>query len=1087
MNGRRRPAEAVAVIGMGLVVPGANSPEEFWDVLCSGVPQFRPPDARWDLETLFTPEMGAEDRVYLRDMGYVTDFRPHPGTDEGAPGGLDPEAGRWLRHCLRQAIDGMNFRDTDRWQLTVGASAESSQRFEEALLLDRAAASLSDHPSHTTDIQNALRRLYPHATEDPASYLSPAQVRLAAQGLTPDTCHISVLQGACAGSLHAIDAGVKALWADECDIAVCGSSFVLNRMTNILCCVMKAAARDGAVRPFDHAAAGTVFGEGAGLVVLKRHSRAVADGDRIHGVITGTAASTDGRGASIVTPNPAGQQLAVQRALRAAAVTPSEVELILAHGTGTVVGDEAELRMLGDIAAGRARWHVSSNKSLIGHTGWTAGVASLIHGLLVLRHAKIPAQRQFEQVVDPALLKDGALTIPTSDVDWPAHDGRTRTMAVCAYGLGGNNGCLVVSDRVPAAYTPPTTPDTDIVLTAWHAHLPGAPDRRAVTRWLGGGAQQWPDTFPVPYPPPPFEACRLPPTTFATLDASQLTILDSAHGLAGQIGPPLKTLAPRTGVYLGHLGPTRNSVEYTLRAGLDDLARRYGPGLLPGPQRLTAAQFTRKIRTDIPRAVSDTYTSLLCCITASRVSVQHDLHGPALSYEAGTDSVLAAVDAARLQLLGGSIDLALVFGVAANAAHGATFLEPARGQRLREGAFALCLARRDTAEREGLPVLAVVGRGPLGPRRQEPLEPEFGGFLGGEGAVRILRALVSDAPTTHIAPRASPHTPVLTLSTPRTLPTPSAPASTADRPFFFLRQLETRTPRHARWLIPLDGRLDSFLEDHVVDGRPTMPGTVLIELAAQAATAAVEGLVPRSFHDVSFEAFVRLPAAGRPPLVLKAVTDLVERAPGRAVVEVRLLSDVVLPTGRVVHVDRTHMTTRVVLGSYLPQRPFWEDARRAPDEAATVADVYCAGHAAHRLSGAFDSLRDLRLHDSGGSARWHPVAGPSHPAYARFRTPAILLDALLRTGQLCGPDGGADVPAVPLGMRKVTLNTQGNDIVLAGLFGSAVELHHLNGTAASDQERQQLALAPDGTVLARVDGLRLAPRPDRPRAEAGTR
>ncbi|NGO74116.1 hypothetical protein G6045_00195 [Streptomyces sp. YC504] len=1080
--------EAVAVVGMGLVVPGASSPQEFWRVLCQDEPQFGPPDERWDLETLFAPELTAEDRVYRREMGYVTGFRPHADIDRGAPADLDSEAGRWLRHCLLQATEGIGREEADRWLLAVGAAAESSQRLEESLVVDRVATLLCEDGRRVDEVRRSLQDHYPQARATPASYLAPRQVEAAASGVLPDDIQISVLQGACSGSLQALDAGLRALRSGECDIAVCGSTFVLNRLTNVLCSVMRAAPRTGGVRPFDKGADGTVFSEGAGLLTLKRYDRAVADGDRIHGVLLGTGASTDGPGTSIVTPNPKGQQLAVRRALRQAGIVPANVQWIIAHGTGTRAGDAAELRMLGELVDG-ARWQVSSNKALIGHTGWTAGVASVIHGLLAMEHELIPAQRQFDEVTDPALLRGGALAIPTEDVAWRRRtQSAPRIAAVCAYGLGGVNGCAVISDGPLAVETTPearsahageataSVPSADdVVVTAWYAHLPGAPHRAAVERWLSTGAQTWADAFPTPYPPPPFAACRLPPATFDTLDRSHLMILDSAHGLDRELGGAWRQLAAETGVFLGHMGPTAGSVAYALRASMDDFRRRTGDDPLPGTRQLTARRLAEEVRGQVPRGISDTYTGLLCCIMASRVAVQYDLHGPALSFEAGPDSALAALEAARLQLVTGGVEFALVFAVAGNAEHGDALLGLARGRRLREGAFALALTRRSTAQRLKLPVLRRLER--TQGKRQPPTEPRpaaHTGFLGADSAVRILRATASDAGDAVIAPEQDRHLPALRLAAAHPTSVPKQPPRAVEA--FYLRETVERSAERARWRVPLDRDRDGFLSEHRVDGRPTMPGTLMLELAAEAATALVPRFLPQSFAQVEFEAFVRLPDTGRPPLTLKADAEVLHCDDAGATVFVRLLSDVTLPDGKVIQADRIHMSAQVRLSSFIGQRPYADDLPEPSSDAPELPDVYCRPNRPHLLSGTFDSLRRLRAHHRGGTALWRCTIAPDHPAFSKFRTPAVLLDAMFRTGQLNGEHHLAHEPPMPVGLSELTLYTQANDLALAGLFGSGVTLHHRPAATGGATDRLQRAIAPDGTVLAEVRGLRLYTR-----------
>lgn len=191
------------------------------------------------------------------------------------------------------------------------------------------------------------------------------------------------------------------------------------------------------------------------MLALKPYARAVADGDRIHGVVLGTGLAADGRGKGIHAPATRGQELAISRAWADAGVDAVDVDWVVAHGTGTPVGDEIELRSLLSRLGERGRpCLLTSNKQVFGHTGVLAGLVSVAHALVALAHRTIPGHTV---VTDPhPLLGDGTrLTVPVTDVPWPVDQNRPRMVGVSSFGLGGADAHVVLADRIP---TPRPTP-----------------------------------------------------------------------------------------------------------------------------------------------------------------------------------------------------------------------------------------------------------------------------------------------------------------------------------------------------------------------------------------------------------------------------------------------------------------------------------------------------------------------------------------------------------------------------------------------------------------------------------------------------
>jgi phthiocerol/phenolphthiocerol synthesis type-I polyketide synthase E len=210
---------------------------------------------------------------------------------------------------------------------------------------------------------------------------------------------------------------------------------------------------DGRCRAYDAAACGTVSGDGVGVVVLKRHSDAVADGDVIRGVIRGSAVNNDGgRKVGFTAPSVAGQARVIGEALAVAGVAADSIGYVEGHGTGTRLGDPLEVAALNEAYRGNGERRIAlgSVKPNIGHLDTAAGVVGLIKVVLGLEHGEIPPSLHFERA-NPAIdFASGPFYVPQRVEAWPVRDG-TRRGAVSSFGIGGTNAHVIVEAAAPRA------------------------------------------------------------------------------------------------------------------------------------------------------------------------------------------------------------------------------------------------------------------------------------------------------------------------------------------------------------------------------------------------------------------------------------------------------------------------------------------------------------------------------------------------------------------------------------------------------------------------------------------------------------
>ncbi|MFD0383276.1 SDR family NAD(P)-dependent oxidoreductase [Streptomyces stramineus] len=529
-----------------------------------------------------------------------------------------------------------------------------------------------------------------------------------------------------------------------------------------------------------------IFADGAGVVVLKRMSRARADGDRVLGVLKAFGSSSDGKGKAVYAPSSAGQSVAVRRALEAGGIGGDDIDWVNAHATGTPAGDLAEFTTLRQYYGVGRSAAVTSNKSLIGHTGWAAGVVSLIESVLALQEETIPGQYRFRSAPDSFEMSTTALEISSASRPWPASPDRSRTAAISGFGFGGTNAHLILTDASPTDGSPKSPeprnaaaaaglpaserqrplPDTDrIAVVGWSAKLPGADSPQDVQAWLSGAHDVAP-TFGEKYPAPPFQQVRMPPATVRTIDRCQLMILQCAHSLRDQLPDFWQEHAARTGVVIGHMGPTRAAMLYAVRCYLDDIERclREDAALGASPHLTGVLDGLReRVRSLVPPSNEDSFPGMMPNVISARVANYFDLHGPNITVDTGLASTLSAFATATRYLRSGELDFVLAGGINGNSLAEyqdlLTEVFDTPPAELAEGAFLFGLTTESRARRAGLKVLAYVDEPTAGRQRAAGgadtvldcgSDGDFGRYLGASGGAEILRALQRSAGTTEI-------------------------------------------------------------------------------------------------------------------------------------------------------------------------------------------------------------------------------------------------------------------------------------------------------------------------------------------------
>ncbi|MGQ0678279.1 MAG: type I polyketide synthase [Actinomycetota bacterium] len=433
-----KSSEPIAIIGMACRFPGADSPEELWELLESGgCPVKQIPPDRWDIEEFYAPAPAVRGKMFTRAAAFLDNvdlFDAHFfGISPREANLMDPQQ-RLVLEVSWEALenaglapDRMEGSDTgvycgitgtDYWFLQVPFIEE-----------------FTGHASLGTVHCIAAGRL---------SYFYDFH----GPNVAIDT--------ACSSSLASVHLACQSLRNMECDAALAGGVNVISAPHHsVALCQLGAVAPDGHCKPFSAAADGFGRGEGCGFVVLKRLSDAVAAGDNVLAVIRGTAMTQDGRGTRLSAPNIQAQMEVYRKALADAAVDGSRVTFIETHGTGTAIGDPMEVQALtavyGAPRPDGVGCALGSLKANVNHLETAAGVAGLIKTVLSLQNNKIPRQIHIDEL-NPAISFDGSrLFVPLETTDWPRTD-TPRMAGVCSYGLSGTNVHVILED--PPAHPP---------------------------------------------------------------------------------------------------------------------------------------------------------------------------------------------------------------------------------------------------------------------------------------------------------------------------------------------------------------------------------------------------------------------------------------------------------------------------------------------------------------------------------------------------------------------------------------------------------------------------------------------------------
>jgi len=526
------PSESIAIIGVGCRLPGdVNGPDALWEFLTerrSAVTTV--PEDRWqafDDGAPHTAQALAETTrwgSFLGDIaGFDADFF---GITPREANFIDPQQ----RLMLEVAVEALEH---------AGIPADSLQRSQTGVFVGACASEYGFLASR--DLSQV------EAWTGTGGALSIIANRLSyfldlrGPSLTIDT--------ACSSSLVAVHLACQSLRAGQSDLALAGGvNLLLSPVVTRSFDQAQAMSPTGACHAFDAAADGYVRGEGCGVVVLKRLSDAVRDGDRVLAVVRGSAVNSDGRSNGLMAPSPAAQAAVIRAACADADAEPAQIDYVETHGTGTLLGDPIEARALGAVY-GRGRQPdapllVGAAKTNLGHLEAAAGIVGLIKAALAVQRGEIPPNQHFDNPNPHIPFDELCLKVVDEVTRWPA-TGQPRCAGVSSFGFGGTNAHVVL-EQAPQAprHLPMAKPAVTTLVVSGKNEERLAAAAENLADWLSGAGAD----VPLADVAHTLNHHRTHQTTFASVCAA-----DRDTAVAG-----LRALAsgePATGVVGPHPGP----------------------------------------------------------------------------------------------------------------------------------------------------------------------------------------------------------------------------------------------------------------------------------------------------------------------------------------------------------------------------------------------------------------------------------------------------------------------------------------------------------------------------------------------------
>jgi amino acid adenylation domain-containing protein len=432
-------ATDVAIIGMALRFPGANTPEQFWENLRDGVESISFFSDEEVLASGVSPER-INDPNYIKAEAYVEDIELFDaaffGYNPREAERLDPQQ-RFFLECAWHAMEHAGY-DTQQFNGRVGVFGGVNM-----------SSYLLNNMSQDYDLLDVMSNYHLRSLLL-AGNINDFLCQRVSYHMQLDGPSVNI-QTACSSSLVAVHTAAQSLIGHECDMAMAGGIQIrVPQKMGYMYLAGGVPSPDGHCRPFDINAKGTVHANGVGIVVLKRLDDALQDGDQIYGVIKGSAVNNDGAmKVGFTAPSVEGQAKVIAEALAVADIDPETISYVEAHGTATEIGDPIEIAALTQaFRAGTSKkgyCRIGSVKSNLGHLDQASGVAGLIKTVLALKHEQIPPSLHYTAPNPKIDFANSPFYVNGTLSDWKRGE-TPRRAGVSSFAIGGTNAHVVLEE-----------------------------------------------------------------------------------------------------------------------------------------------------------------------------------------------------------------------------------------------------------------------------------------------------------------------------------------------------------------------------------------------------------------------------------------------------------------------------------------------------------------------------------------------------------------------------------------------------------------------------------------------------------------
>ncbi|MEH2075436.1 MAG: PfaB family protein [Nostoc sp.] len=755
--------EKIAIIALSCLFPDAKNPEEYWQNIVNqkdSTSSATVEEIGVDPTIFHNPVKGTPDKTYSLKGGYIRNFDFNP-SEYNLPSefiaGLD-NTFKWSLYAAKQAIVQSGYWGNQNVLAKCGVilgnlsfpTKLSNQLFSpiyQQAIIPAVRELLQDEDFDLAALPSATKASLYNAM------ISGLPASIVAQALSLSQINLC-LDAACSSSFYAIKLASHYLWSHKADVMLAGAiSCADSLFVRMLFSGVQGYAENGISRPLDKSSRGLIPADGVGMVMLKRYSDAVRDGDNILATICGNGLSNDGKGKHLLSPNPKGQVLAFERAYNEANFSPKTIDYLECHATGTLLGDTTEFNSIETFfGQNQAAPLVGSAKANTGHLLTAAGMVGLTKVILSMSHGVIPATMN---VSEPLTSEKGTISadkIVRTATAWPNNNAPIKRAAISAFGFGGTNSHLILEQgtTTESVESTPPVPPAKIAIVGMDAFFGNCNGLDAFERSIYDGTQHFtslpPQRWhgienqesvlkeygltdgkaPVGAYIKDFEidtlSCKIPPNEIEKLNPQQLLLLKVSDRAVKdaklQEGSNVAVIVAAETEFSVHQLQQRWNLSWQVKDGL------LNQGISLPAEQLSQLETIVKHSIHQPVEIGE-YVSHIANIMASRISALWNFTGPAFTVSAGENSALKALEIAQMLLATGEVDAVVVGAVdlaggVENVLFRSQFApintgvntlgydQQANGWTVGEGAGAVVLKRYEAAKEDNERIYAVI-------------------------------------------------------------------------------------------------------------------------------------------------------------------------------------------------------------------------------------------------------------------------------------------------------------------------------------------------------------------------------------------